>query len=83
MKFLQTLFIFFLVSVAQASTLIWDRTEARVAMKPEQAVAKAEYTLTNNSDAPQDIKGQQFLRLYWHSDRQAHTEPRRIDRNNR
>lgn len=51
MKFLQTLFIFFLVSVAQASTLIWDRTEARVAMKPEQAVAKAEYTLTNNSDA--------------------------------
>lgn len=52
MKFLQTLFIFFLVSVAQASTLIWDRTEARVAMKPEQAVAKAEYTLTNNSDAP-------------------------------
>lgn len=35
---------------ASASVLIWDQTEVRVDMKPDQTEAKASYTVTNNGD---------------------------------
>ncbi len=40
---------------AQASLLLWDRTEARIEMKPEQNEARAAYEVTN--------KGEDTLRI--------------------
>ena len=34
----------------QASILIWDRTEARIEMKPEESEVRASFKVTNNGD---------------------------------
>lgn len=43
--------LFCLIATAlQASTLTWDRTEARIELKPDEEEARATFTVTNNGD---------------------------------
>ncbi|MGB0416773.1 MAG: DUF1573 domain-containing protein [Coraliomargarita sp.] len=38
------------LSALQASVLVWDRTEARIEMKPHEAEVRATFTVTNEGD---------------------------------
>lgn len=52
MKALRLLALACLVNVLSASSLTWDRTEARLQLAPNESMAKARYEVTNRSDQP-------------------------------